>query len=63
MSTNFLLFWLFIGPEMLLRQTSNLAGNGTSDGYFEGEFGDAIEAHEWKCVRTINGILHIPFFG
>ncbi|XP_021275787.1 protein ENHANCED DISEASE RESISTANCE 2 [Herrania umbratica] len=44
------------GPEMLLRQTSNLGGNGTSDGYFEGEFGDAIEAHEWKCVRTINGV-------
>ncbi|XWS17753.1 hypothetical protein CRYUN_Cryun33cG0094600 [Craigia yunnanensis] len=44
------------GPEMLLRQTSNLAGNGTSDGYFEGQFGDAIEAHEWKCVRTINGV-------
>ncbi|XP_022754534.1 protein ENHANCED DISEASE RESISTANCE 2-like isoform X2 [Durio zibethinus] len=44
------------GPEMLLRQTSNLDGNGTSDGYFKGEFGDAIEAHEWKCVRTVNGI-------
>ncbi|OMO90969.1 hypothetical protein COLO4_18731 [Corchorus olitorius] len=44
------------GPEMLLRQTSNLAGNGASDGYFEGEFGDALEAHEWKCVRTINGV-------
>ncbi|XVE71085.1 hypothetical protein DITRI_Ditri10aG0121900 [Diplodiscus trichospermus] len=44
------------GPEMLLRQTSNLAGNGASDGYFEGEFGDAIEAHEWKCVHTINGV-------
>ncbi|XVF35508.1 hypothetical protein REPUB_Repub18cG0151600 [Reevesia pubescens] len=44
------------GPEMLLRQTSNLGGNGASNGYFEGEFGDAIEAHEWKCVRTINGV-------
>ncbi|KAE8668556.1 leucine-rich repeat receptor-like protein kinase TDR-like [Hibiscus syriacus] len=44
------------GPEMLLRKTSNLGGYGTSDGYFEGQFGDAIEAHEWKCVRTINGI-------
>ncbi|XVE53694.1 hypothetical protein DITRI_Ditri03aG0023200 [Diplodiscus trichospermus] len=47
---------------MLLRQTSNLDGNSMSDGYFEGEFGDAIETHEWKCVRTINGILLIPFF-
>ncbi|KAH1114943.1 hypothetical protein J1N35_008321 [Gossypium stocksii] len=43
-------------PEMLLRQTSNLGGSGTSNRYFEGEFGDAIEAHEWKCVRTVNGI-------
>ncbi|KAG4136770.1 hypothetical protein ERO13_D07G028500v2 [Gossypium hirsutum] len=44
------------GPEMLLRLTSNLGGSGTSNRYFEGEFGDAIEAHEWKCVRTVNGI-------
>ncbi|XWS70360.1 hypothetical protein CRYUN_Cryun03dG0041400 [Craigia yunnanensis] len=44
------------GPEMLLRQTSNLAGNGMSNRYFKGEFGDAIEAHEWKCVHTINGV-------
>lgn len=44
------------GPEMLLRQTSNLAGHGASDEYFEGESGDAIEAHEWKCVRTVNGV-------
>ncbi|XP_057968358.1 protein ENHANCED DISEASE RESISTANCE 2-like isoform X2 [Malania oleifera] len=26
------------------------------DGFFEGDSGDAIEAHQWKCVRTINGI-------
>ncbi|XVF48476.1 hypothetical protein PTKIN_Ptkin03bG0193400 [Pterospermum kingtungense] len=44
------------GPEMLLRQTSNLDGNCTSDGFFEGESGDAIEAHKWKCVRTVNGV-------
>ncbi|KAJ8753190.1 hypothetical protein K2173_017776 [Erythroxylum novogranatense] len=44
------------GPETLLRQSSNLGGHSTSDAYFEGEVGDAIEAHEWKCVRTINGV-------
>ncbi|GAV83954.1 START domain-containing protein/DUF1336 domain-containing protein [Cephalotus follicularis] len=44
------------GPETLLRQSSSLRGNGRSDGYFEGDNGDAIEAHEWKCVRTINGV-------
>ncbi|XP_039071748.1 protein ENHANCED DISEASE RESISTANCE 2-like [Hibiscus syriacus] len=43
------------GPDMLSRQGSSL-GNSGSFGDFEGEFGDAIEAHEWKCVRTINGV-------
>ncbi|KAF2317083.1 hypothetical protein GH714_011631 [Hevea brasiliensis] len=42
------------GPEMLLRQSSDLRPAIKSDRYFEGEIGDAIEAHEWKCVRTIN---------
>lgn len=47
---------------MLLRQTSNLGGSGTPNQYFEGEVGDAIEAHEWKCVRTVNGMLtHFSF--
>ncbi|XP_050208638.1 protein ENHANCED DISEASE RESISTANCE 2-like [Mercurialis annua] len=44
------------GPEMLLRQSSDLRTNVTSDRYHEGEVGDAIEAHEWKCVRTMNGV-------
>ncbi|XP_057997994.1 protein ENHANCED DISEASE RESISTANCE 2-like [Hevea brasiliensis] len=44
------------GPEMLLRQSSDLRPAIKSDRYFEGEIGDAIEAHEWKCVRTINGV-------
>ncbi|KAL4334130.1 hypothetical protein GQ457_07G044540 [Hibiscus cannabinus] len=43
------------GPEALSRQSSGL-GNSASFGDFEGEFGDAVEAHEWKCVRTINGV-------
>ncbi|KAK8550477.1 hypothetical protein V6N12_039185 [Hibiscus sabdariffa] len=43
------------GPETLSRQGSSL-GNGASFGDYEGEFGDAVEAHEWKCVRTINGV-------
>lgn len=44
------------GPETLLRQSSSLGANITSEGYFEGEIGDAVEAHEWKCVCTINGV-------
>uniref|UniRef100_A0A7N0T197 START domain-containing protein n=1 Tax=Kalanchoe fedtschenkoi TaxID=63787 RepID=A0A7N0T197_KALFE len=44
------------GPETLLRQSSNLGAVAKTDGVFGGDDGDAIEAHEWKCVRTINGI-------
>ncbi|XP_042511324.1 protein ENHANCED DISEASE RESISTANCE 2-like [Macadamia integrifolia] len=43
------------GPETLLRQSSDL-GDFRAERYFEGDAGDAIEAHEWKCVRTVNGI-------
>ncbi|KAI4344241.1 hypothetical protein L6164_011489 [Bauhinia variegata] len=41
------------GPERLLRQSSKLGGG--PDG-FEGDSGDAFEAHRWKCVRTMDGI-------
>ncbi|KAF7839590.1 protein ENHANCED DISEASE RESISTANCE 2-like [Senna tora] len=41
------------GPETLLRQSSMVAGG--SDG-FEGDNGDAFDAHQWKCVRTMDGI-------
>ncbi|KDP38628.1 hypothetical protein JCGZ_03981 [Jatropha curcas] len=44
------------GPEMLLRQSSTLDATAKSDRFYEGEIGDAIEAHEWKCVRTVNGV-------
>lgn len=44
----------FTGPEGLLKQSSNLGVR--HDGYIAGDTGDAVEAHEWKCVRTINGI-------
>lgn len=40
------------GPEMLLQKTSE----PTTDRYLEGEEGDAMEAHEWRCIRTVNGI-------
>lgn len=40
------------GPETLLRQ-SKLAVR--PDG-FEGDSGDAVEAHQWKCVLTMAGI-------
>jgi hypothetical protein len=49
------LFLLLTGPEMLLRQSSDLGAGFRQDGYIEGDSGDAIEAHEWKCVQTING--------
>ncbi|CDP10522.1 unnamed protein product [Coffea canephora] len=44
------------GPEMLLRQSSSLDGRGRADAFFDAHGGDAVEAHEWKCVRTINGV-------
>ncbi|KAM1508150.1 hypothetical protein ACFX10_017501 [Malus domestica] len=44
------------GPETLLCQSSSLGANGSTDGYFERDIGDAIEAYKWKCVRTINGV-------
>ncbi|BFG20478.1 hypothetical protein CerSpe_067530 [Prunus speciosa] len=43
------------GPETLLRQSSSLGPNST-EGYFQTDFGDAVEAYEWKCVRTVNGV-------
>ncbi|XP_077238035.1 ENHANCED DISEASE RESISTANCE protein (DUF1336) isoform X2 [Tasmannia lanceolata] len=43
------------GPETLLRQSSNLGSNAQPDGYFEGDVTDATEAHQWKCIRTVNG--------
>ncbi|KAK2396645.1 protein ENHANCED DISEASE RESISTANCE [Trifolium repens] len=41
------------GPETLLRLSSKFFRN--SDG-FEGDTGDAFEAHQWKCVRTMSGV-------
>lgn len=41
-----------------MRQSSTLVNDVRSDGFYEGgDNGDAVEAHEWKCVRTINGML------
>lgn len=43
------------GPEMLLSKSSSL-GIGAG-GNIGGDVGDAIEANEWKCIRTMNGTL------
>lgn len=44
------------GPETLIRQSSNVATKVRPDRYSEGEVGDAIDFHQWKCVRTANGV-------
>lgn len=44
------------GPEMLLRQSSDLQGQEIVNTNFGGDTGDAFEAHEWRYVRTFNGI-------
>ena len=36
---------------------SSSRANGGPDVYFDRDGGDAIETYQWKCVRTINGIL------
>ncbi|KAK4431825.1 protein ENHANCED DISEASE RESISTANCE 2-like [Sesamum alatum] len=44
------------GPEVLLRKASSLGTDGRLDAFFDADGGDVVEAHEWKCVRTINGV-------
>ncbi|VAI31215.1 unnamed protein product [Triticum turgidum subsp. durum] len=44
------------GPEMLLRQSSDLQSHERVNTNFGGDTGDALEAHEWRFVRTLNGI-------
>ncbi|CAO2206846.1 unnamed protein product [Urochloa humidicola] len=44
------------GPEMLLRQSSDLRSQEMVNTNFGGDTGDAFEAHEWRYVRTFNGI-------
>ncbi|KAL7589942.1 hypothetical protein Lser_V15G37913 [Lactuca serriola] len=44
------------GPESLVRRSSNLGRHQRSNEFMEGDAADVIEAHEWRCVRTINGV-------
>ncbi|KAI3771820.1 hypothetical protein L6452_02989 [Arctium lappa] len=44
------------GPETLVRRSSNLGRHHRSSDFMEGDAADAIEAHEWRCVRTVNGV-------
>ncbi|KAF0919831.1 hypothetical protein E2562_031688 [Oryza meyeriana var. granulata] len=44
------------GPEKLLRQSSDLQTHEIVNTNFGGDSGDAFEAHEWRYVRTFNGI-------
>uniref|UniRef100_A0A0D9X891 START domain-containing protein n=2 Tax=Leersia perrieri TaxID=77586 RepID=A0A0D9X891_9ORYZ len=44
------------GPEKLLRQSSDLQSLEIINTNFGGDSGDAFEAHEWRYVRTFNGI-------
>lgn len=52
---------LYVGPESLLRKSSDLGRTVGLDGYLHGDGGDVIEAHEWKCVRTVNGTIFFIF--
>ncbi|XP_051149212.1 protein ENHANCED DISEASE RESISTANCE 2-like [Andrographis paniculata] len=44
------------GPEMLLRKTSGIGEDSRFDTFLDADGGDAVEAHEWRCVRTVNGV-------
>ncbi|KAJ9548490.1 hypothetical protein OSB04_021033 [Centaurea solstitialis] len=44
------------GPETLVRRSSNLGRHHRSSDFVEGDAADVIEAHEWRCVRTVNGV-------
>lgn len=46
---------------MLLRQSSNL-GTNVRTSTFEGNIGDAFEAHDWRCVHIVNGNYHLIVF-
>ncbi|EPS60260.1 hypothetical protein M569_14543, partial [Genlisea aurea] len=45
------------GPEVLLRRASNLGADGGFDAYYDADGGDVVEAYEWRCIRTVNGIF------
>ncbi|KAK4414999.1 protein ENHANCED DISEASE RESISTANCE 2 [Sesamum alatum] len=39
----------------MLRRASSVRSDGL-DAYFDAEGGDVVDVHDWKCVRTINGV-------
>lgn len=43
------------GPETLVRRSSNL-GHHRSSEFMGGDAEDVVEVHEWRCVRTVNGV-------
>ncbi|XP_078150944.1 ENHANCED DISEASE RESISTANCE protein (DUF1336) isoform X2 [Carex rostrata] len=43
------------GPEMLLRQSSKIGSDKVLNAHVDDETGDALETHDWRCVRTVNG--------
>lgn len=40
---------------MLLRKSSEVGRNMQRSTNYEGDVGDAIEAHEWRCIHTLHG--------
>ncbi|KAJ0741115.1 putative START domain, protein ENHANCED DISEASE RESISTANCE 2, START-like domain superfamily [Helianthus annuus] len=45
-----------VGPETLVRRSSNLGRHHRPSEFMEGDAADVVEAHEWRCVRTVNGV-------
>lgn len=43
------------GPESLIRRSLSLGVNRRAADFCEGDAADVVEAHDWKCIRTVNG--------
>lgn len=47
---------------MLLRQVSKIGNEKVLNAHVDDETGDALEAHDWRCVRTVNGTLYSFYY-
>lgn len=43
---------------MLLRQASKIGSDKVLNAHVDDETGDALETHDWRCVRTVNGTFY-----
>ncbi|PWA34521.1 START domain, START-like domain protein [Artemisia annua] len=44
------------GPETLVRRSSILGKHQTPSEFTEGDAEDVVEVHDWRCIRTVDGV-------